>query len=111
MGTGDAILCQLFRDSKGRPDQVYFLWSGGYVSTCIRHSLRCLKNERALDWIKDIDIRYKERDAKGREALNLAVMVRKMVPLSKLSQQDVVPPEIEGVVTDVREVGRRNYGL
>jgi len=36
---------------------------------------------------------------------SLVVMVRKKVQLSKLKARDVVPPEIDGVVTDVREVG------
>jgi hypothetical protein len=33
------------------------------------------------------------------------VMVEKKVPLSELDAKDVIPPEIEGVMVDVKEVG------
>jgi len=52
-----------------------------------------------------VAIGYKEKGGQKTEIPSLVVMVRKKVPLSELRQQDVVPPEIEGVVTDVREVG------
>jgi len=35
----------------------------------------------------------------------LTVMVKKKVPLSQLDAKDVIPPEIEGVMIDVKEVG------
>lgn len=52
-----------------------------------------------------VAIGYKERGGQKTEIPSLVVMVRKKVPLSKLKARDVVPPEIDGVVTDVREVG------
>ncbi len=52
-----------------------------------------------------VAIGYKEKGGQKTEIPSLVVMVRKKVPLSQLKAHDVVPPEIEGVVTDVREVG------
>ena len=52
-----------------------------------------------------VAIGYKEKGGQKTEIPSLVVMVRKKVPLSKLKARDVVPPEIDGVVTDVREVG------
>jgi hypothetical protein len=50
-------------------------------------------------------IGYKEIKGQKTGVLSLVVMVRKKMPLSKLDTRDVIPPEIEGVVTDVRETG------
>ena len=36
----------------------------------------------------------------------LVVNVEHKKPLDELDQQDIVPPEIDGVITDVQEVGR-----
>ena len=52
-----------------------------------------------------VAIGYKERGGQKTEIPSLVVMVRKKVPLSKLKARDVVPTEIDGIVTDVREVG------
>jgi hypothetical protein len=52
-----------------------------------------------------VAIGYKEKEGQKTEIPSLVVMVRKKVPLSQLKARDVVPPEIDGVVTDVREVG------
>ena len=52
-----------------------------------------------------VAIGYKEKGGQTTEIPSLVVMVKKKVPLSKLKARDVVPPEIDGVVTDVREVG------
>ena len=52
-----------------------------------------------------VAIGYKEKEGQKTEIPSLVVMVRKKVPLSQLEARDVVPPEIDGVVTDVREVG------
>ena len=52
-----------------------------------------------------VAIGYKEKGGQKTETPSLVIMVKKKVPLSELSQQDVVPPEIEGIVTDVRETG------
>ena len=50
-------------------------------------------------------IGYKDKDGQKTGELSLVVMVRKKVPLSQLDAQDIIPPEIEGVVTDVRDTG------
>ena len=52
-----------------------------------------------------VAVGYKEKGGQKTDMLSLVVMVRKKVQLSKLKARDVVPPEIDGVVTDVREVG------
>ena len=52
-----------------------------------------------------IAIGYKKKRGQKTEMPSLVVMVRKKVPLSQLEARDVVPPEIDGVITDVREVG------
>ena len=46
----------------------------------------------------------KEQGGKRTAKPSLVVMVRKKVSVSELRKEDVVPPEIEGVVTDVEEV-------
>ena len=52
-----------------------------------------------------VAIGYKEKGGQKTEIPSLVVMVRKKVPLSNLKANDIVPPEIDGIVTDVREVG------
>jgi hypothetical protein len=52
-----------------------------------------------------VGIGYKKKEGEKTEIPSLVVMVRKKVPLTELDPRDVVPAEIEGVVTDVREVG------
>lgn len=55
--------------------------------------------------VTGVAIGYKEKGGQKTEIPSLVIMVRKKVPLSQLAAGDVVPPEIDGVVTDVREVG------
>ena len=52
-----------------------------------------------------VAIGYKEKGGQKTDKPSLVVMVKKKVPLSDLKKQDVVPPEVEGVTTDVQEVG------
>ena len=52
-----------------------------------------------------VAIGYKEKGGQKTEVPSLVVMVKEKVPLSKLKAHDVIPQEIDGVVTDVREVG------
>ena len=66
-----------------------------------RHAGELLKKANVVG----VAIGYKEKGGQKTEIPSLVVMVRKKVPLSKLKARDVVPPEIDGVVTDVREVG------
>jgi len=50
-------------------------------------------------------IGYREKDGQITDQVALTVMVKKKVPLSQLDAKDVIPPEIEGVMVDVKEVG------
>ena len=50
-------------------------------------------------------IGYKEVEGRSTGQLSLVVLVKKKVPPSQLQPGDVIPPEIEGVPTDVQEVG------
>jgi len=52
-----------------------------------------------------VAVGYKEREGEKTQIPCLVVMVRKKVPLSELGPRDVIPAEIDGVATDVREVG------
>jgi hypothetical protein len=52
-----------------------------------------------------VGIGYRERDGQMTDRVALTVMVKKKVPLSQLDAKDVIPPEIEGVMLDVKEVG------
>jgi hypothetical protein len=52
-----------------------------------------------------VGIGYRERDGQMTDQVALTVMVKKKVPLSQLDAKDVIPPEIEGVMLDVKEVG------
>ena len=52
-----------------------------------------------------VAVGYREKDGQMTDQVALTVMVKKKVPLSQLDAKDVVPPEIEGVIIDVKEVG------
>lgn len=52
-----------------------------------------------------IAVGYREKAGQMTDQVALTVMVKKKLPLSQLDAKDVIPPEIEGVPTDVREVG------
>jgi hypothetical protein len=52
-----------------------------------------------------VAIGYKEKGGQKTDIPSLVVMVRKKVPPSQLKANDIVPAEVDGVVTDVREVG------
>ena len=69
--------------------------------TKVRHTTELMKKTNVVG----VAIGYKEKEGQKTETPSLVVMVRKKVPLSKLEASDVVPTEIEGIVTDVREVG------
>ena len=49
---------------------------------------------------------YKVKGGKPTKDFCLIVYVEKKVPLSQLSQDDIIPVEIDGVKTDVIETGR-----
>ena len=52
-----------------------------------------------------VGVGYKETKGVKTDRMALVVMVRKKVAVQELKAGDVVPGEIEGVVTDVIEVG------
>ena len=52
-----------------------------------------------------LGIGYKEVGGQKTDQLSLVVMVRKKEPHSQQNPQDIIPPEIEGVTVDVKEVG------
>lgn len=52
-----------------------------------------------------IGIGYRERGGTTTDELSLIVFVSKKLPAQMLSAQDHIPPYIEGVPTDVKEVG------
>lgn len=52
-----------------------------------------------------VGIGYKEVGGQKTDQPSLVVMVKKKVPPSELTSEDLIPSEIEGVVTDVKEVG------
>jgi hypothetical protein len=52
-----------------------------------------------------VAIGYKEKGGQKTDTPNLVVLVRKKLPSSELSKQDLVPPEIEKIGTDVKAVG------
>ncbi|GAB4425910.1 MAG: hypothetical protein Kow0031_05630 [Anaerolineae bacterium] len=53
-----------------------------------------------------LGIGLKQTNGELTEQLALIVNVRQKLPLSALAPADVVPPEIDGVVTDVQDVGQ-----
>ena len=53
-----------------------------------------------------VGIGYKEKHGLRTQDLSLVVLVEKKLPLSALAKRDVVPSEIRGVATDVKQVGR-----
>ena len=52
-----------------------------------------------------VGIGFKETRAKRTEQLSVVVLVKQKLPSGQLRPEDLVPPEIEGVPTDVWEVG------
>lgn len=52
-----------------------------------------------------VAIGYREKAGRMTDQVVLTVMVKEKVPLSQLDAKDVIPPEIEGVMIDVKEVG------
>ncbi|MCR4406156.1 MAG: hypothetical protein NUW24_04420 [Anaerolineae bacterium] len=52
-----------------------------------------------------LGIGYCEVRGQMTDQIGLIVMVRRKVPRTQLAPHEVIPPEIEGVPTDVREVG------
>jgi len=53
-----------------------------------------------------VGIGFRQRSGKRTGEVALVVMVEKKVAASALSEEDLVPSELEGVPVDVQEVGR-----
>ncbi|MDZ7373925.1 MAG: S1 family peptidase [candidate division KSB1 bacterium] len=53
-----------------------------------------------------VGIGYKEKGGQKTEEICLVVLVEKKLPREELAPEDLVPSVIEGVVTDVKEVGK-----
>jgi len=69
-----------------------------------------VKNRReahllTLPNVVGVGIGLKETGGEFTDQLAIVVNVRRKKPLAELAPQDVVPPEIDGVITDVQEVG------
>ncbi|RLC70829.1 MAG: hypothetical protein DRI52_06340 [Chloroflexi bacterium] len=52
-----------------------------------------------------LGVGYREVGGQMTDQVGLIVMVRRKVPLDQLAPQEVIPAQIEGIPTDVREVG------
>ncbi len=52
-----------------------------------------------------VGVGFRERGGKLTEQVVLVVSVTKKKPMSQLADADVIPPVIEGIPVDVREVG------
>jgi len=59
----------------------------------------------AKENVVGVGVGYKETKGVKTDRLSLVVMVRKKVAVEGLKERDVIPAEIEGVITDVIEVG------
>jgi hypothetical protein len=59
----------------------------------------------AKENVVGVGVGYKETKGVKTDRLSLVVMVRKKVSVEGLKERDVIPAEIEGVITDVIEVG------
>ncbi|HIP96960.1 MAG TPA: hypothetical protein EYH32_07080 [Anaerolineae bacterium] len=52
-----------------------------------------------------LGVGYREVGGQMTDQVGLIVMVRRKVPLDQLAPQEAIPVQIEGIPTDVREVG------
>jgi len=66
-----------------------------------RHAAELLSKANVVG----VAVGYKEKGGQKTKEPSLIVMVRKKVPLSELKRRDIVPSEIDRVITDVKEVG------
>ncbi len=66
-----------------------------------KHENELLKRRNVIG----VGIGFKEVGGQRTERLSLVVMVKEKIPAEKLPHKDLIPPEIEGIPTDVKEVG------
>ena len=52
-----------------------------------------------------VGVGFKETKGKVTEQLSLVVLVKEKKPLAELASKDVIPVEIKGIKTDVKEIG------
>jgi hypothetical protein len=53
-----------------------------------------------------VGIGFKETAGRKTDRMSIVVMVEKKQPVTSLDAADAIPPEIEGIPTDVKAVGR-----
>lgn len=53
-----------------------------------------------------VGIGFKETAGRKTDRMSIVVMVEKKQPVTSLDAEDAIPPEIEGIPTDVKAVGR-----
>jgi len=75
-----------------------------------REKIRAVKEKHAAkimakENVVGVGVGYKETKGVKTDRMALVVMVKKKVSIQELKKGDVIPGEIEGVVTDVIEVG------
>ena len=70
------------------------------VKNSVQYNLMKKKN------VTGVGIGYKETKGKVTDQLSLVVLVTKKEESSQLSTKDIIPSEIEGVITDVKQVGK-----
>ncbi|NIS70894.1 MAG: hypothetical protein GTO12_18740 [Proteobacteria bacterium] len=66
-----------------------------------KHEAKLLKRRNVVG----IGIGYKEVGGQKTDQLSLVIMVKEKIPAERLGPKDCIPSEIEGVPTDVKEVG------
>ena len=53
-----------------------------------------------------VGIGFKETAGRKTDRMSIVVLVDRKMPVSSLDAADAIPPEIEGIPTDVKAVGR-----
>ena len=76
-----------------------------------QEEIQKVKRLAALEFLRKanvvgVGIGYKEKRGLRTRDISLVVLVEKKLPLAALAKHDVIPPEIQGVITDVKQVGR-----
>jgi len=76
----------------------------------IEHALkvkaRYEKSLLKLPNVIGVGVGFKEQDNQLTDQIAIIVNVTEKKPLTELSPRDVIPPKLDGVITDVQEVGQ-----
>lgn len=67
-----------------------------------RHEKELLAKKNVVS----VGIGFKETAGRKTDRMSIVVMVEKKQPVTSLDAADAIPPEIEGIPTDVKAVGR-----